>query len=54
MRDIRAMIVREGVADRSEAVMASNLFDVDQKYGDVVTLDMCLAYLAGLESMVGP
>jgi maleamate amidohydrolase len=29
MRDIHAMIVREGVADRSEAVMESNLFDVD-------------------------
>jgi len=50
MRDIRAMIVREGVADRSEAVMEANLFDVDQKYGDVVTLDMCLAYLAGLSA----
>lgn len=49
MRDIRPMIVREGVADRSEAIMESNLFDVDQKYGDVVTLDMCLAYLAGLQ-----
>jgi nicotinamidase-related amidase len=47
MRDIRPMVVREGVADRSEAVMEANLFDVDQKYGDVVTLDMCLAYLAG-------
>jgi maleamate amidohydrolase len=47
MRDIRPMIVREGVADRSEAVMEANLFDVDQKYGDVVTLEMCLTYLAG-------
>jgi maleamate amidohydrolase len=35
------------VADRSEAIMEANLFDVDQKYGDVVTLDMCLTYLAG-------
>lgn len=52
MRDIRAMIVREGVADRSEAVMEANLFDVDQKYGDVVTLDMCLAYLSGLKTAV--
>jgi maleamate amidohydrolase len=50
MRDIRPMIVREGVADRSEAIMEANLFDVDQKYGDVVTLDMCLAYLAGLKA----
>ena len=29
----------------------SNLFDVDQKYGDVVTLDMCLTYLAGLPAV---
>ena len=42
------MIVREAVADRSEAVLQANLFDVDQKYGDVVTLDACLRYLAGL------
>jgi maleamate amidohydrolase len=49
MRDIRPMIVREGVADRSEAIMEANLFDVDQKYGDVVTLEMCLAYLGGLK-----
>jgi nicotinamidase-related amidase len=50
MRDIRVMIVREGVADRSEAVMEANLFDVDQKYGDVVTIDMCLAYLSELKT----
>jgi len=48
MRDIRCMIVREGVADRSETVMEANLFDIDQKYGDVVTLDMCLKYFDGL------
>jgi maleamate amidohydrolase len=45
MRDIRPMIVREGVADRSEAVLQANLFDVDQKYGDVVSLAECLTYL---------
>jgi maleamate amidohydrolase len=45
MRDIRPMIVREGVADRSEAVLQANLFDVDQKYGDVVSLEDCVKYL---------
>jgi maleamate amidohydrolase len=50
MRDILAMIVREGVADRSETVMESNLFDIDQKYGDVVTLETCLSYLAGIQT----
>jgi maleamate amidohydrolase len=48
MRDIRCMIVREGVADRTEAVMEASLFDIDQKYGDIVTLDMCLTYIEGL------
>lgn len=48
MRDIRCMIVRECVADRSEAVMEANLFDVNQKYGDVVTLDMCIDYVERL------
>lgn len=45
MRDIRPMIVRECVADRTEAVLEANLFDVDQKYGDVVSTEDCLAYL---------
>lgn len=48
MRDLRCMIVRECVADRSEAVLEANLFDIDQKYGDVVTLDMCLNYIDAL------
>jgi nicotinamidase-related amidase len=50
MRDLRCMIVRDGVADRSEAVMNASLFDIDQKYGDVVTLDMCLSYLERLQT----
>jgi maleamate amidohydrolase len=45
MRDIRCMVVRECVADRTEAVMAANLFDIDQKYGDVVTMADTLSYL---------
>jgi maleamate amidohydrolase len=45
MRDIRPMIVRECVADRSEGVLQANLFDVDQKYGDAVSVDECLGYI---------
>lgn len=45
MRDIRCMLVREGVADRTPAVLEANLFDLDQKYADVVTLAEALAYL---------
>jgi nicotinamidase-related amidase len=48
MRDIRPMIVREGVVDRTQEVFDANLFDLDQKYADVVSLDEALAYLDGL------
>jgi maleamate amidohydrolase len=45
MRDIRPIIVREGVVDRSPEVLEANLFDLDQKYADVVGLDEALAEL---------
>jgi maleamate amidohydrolase len=45
MRDIRCMVVRECVADRTPEVMAANLFDMQQKYADVVTLAETLDYL---------
>ena len=47
MRDIRCMIVREAVADRTLAVLEANLFDLEQKYADVVSLAEALAYLEG-------
>jgi len=45
MRDIRCMVVRECVADRTPAVLEANLFDMNQKYADVVTLRSALDYL---------
>jgi nicotinamidase-related amidase len=45
MRDIRCMVVREAVADRTPAVMEANLFDIDQKYADVVPAAEALDYL---------
>ncbi len=51
MRDIRCMVVKEGVADRSEAVMNANLFDLNQKYADVVSLAECLTYLETLPGL---
>ena len=48
MRDIRCMVVKEAVADRSVAIMEANLFDLDQKYADVVSADECLNYLKKL------
>jgi maleamate amidohydrolase len=48
MRDIPCMVVRECVADRSPAVFEANLFDLHQKYAEVVTLADTLAYLQQL------
>lgn len=48
MRDIRCMVVRDCVADRTPAVMEANLFDLSQKYADVVSLSEALAYLRSL------
>ena len=50
MRDIRPIVVREGVVDRTQAVFEANLFDLDQKYADVVSLEEALAYLDGLST----
>jgi maleamate amidohydrolase len=36
------------VADRTPAVMEANLFDLQQKYAEVVPLAETLSYLAGL------
>jgi nicotinamidase-related amidase len=47
MRDIRCMVVRDCVADRTPAVTEANLFDMDQKYADVVTIGEAMAYLDG-------
>jgi maleamate amidohydrolase len=45
MRDIRCMVVRECVADRTPAVADANLFDIDQKYADVIGVREALDYL---------
>lgn len=46
----RPMIVREAVGDRSETAHVQSLFDLDAKYGDVVTLNDTLRYLCQLPS----
>jgi nicotinamidase-related amidase len=48
MRDYRTMIVRECVADRVQDVLDNNLFDLNAKYCDAVTLEETLAYLDAL------
>jgi len=44
----RPIIVREAVGDRVPGVVEWNLFDIDAKFGDVVSLEATLAYLNGL------
>lgn len=39
------IVVREAVGDRSASAHAQNLFDIDQKIGDVVSLEEALNYL---------
>lgn len=49
-RGYRAVVVREAVGDRAAGPHENNLFDIDAKFGDVVSLSEGLAYLATLKS----
>jgi nicotinamidase-related amidase len=40
-----ALVPAEGCGDRAPAPHEANLFDMDAKYADVVSLDMALAYI---------
>jgi maleamate amidohydrolase len=44
------VVVREAVGDRSQSAHEQSLFDLEQKYGDVVSLEEATAFLAGLRS----
>ncbi len=48
--DYRVMMVNECVVDRTIEVLERNLFDLDAKYADTVSLAETEAYLAGLPS----
>ena len=39
-------VVREAVGDRAKAPHDANLFDIAQKYGDVISVDDAVAYLS--------
>jgi nicotinamidase-related amidase len=45
----RTIVVKEAVGDRASGPHEANLFDIDAKYGDVVSLEKALEYLIGLE-----
>ena len=42
------VVVREAVGDRAPGPHEANLFDINQKYGDVLANDEVVAYLEGL------
>ena len=44
----RPIVPREAVGDRNPAAHEANLYDIDLKYGDVVSLEECLAALEEL------
>jgi len=41
------------VGDRAQAPHEANLFDIQAKYADVVSLEDALAYVAGVRGKVG-
>ncbi len=43
----RPVVPREAVGDRNPAAHEATLYDIDLKYGDVVSLDECLEALGG-------
>ena len=47
---LRPMVVREACGDRDERPHESNLFDMNAKYGDVVSLDEAIEAFARLGS----
>ncbi len=50
----RPMIVREAVGDRDERAHRQALFDLEQKYADVIGLDETLAYVTSLSGSTVP
>lgn len=44
----RPIIVRETVGDRSRLAHETNLMDIDQRYGDVITLEHALQYVSAI------
>jgi len=47
------LVPRECVGDRAQAPHDANMFDIQAKYADVVSLDEALAYVASVPTAVG-
>ncbi len=52
--DYRVMMVNEAIVDRTVELLERNLFDMDAKYADAVSLAETEAYLAGLPAGLYP
>jgi maleamate amidohydrolase len=46
--NFRVAVIDEATFDRSEAARAMNLYDMNQKYADIVSADEAIEYLSGL------
>ena len=46
----QTIVDRDAVGDRAQGPHEANLFDIDAKYGDVISLDEALDYLQSLGS----
>jgi len=46
----RPAVVRETVSDRSLPANEANLIDIEQRYGDVISLEQAMSYLHGIIS----
>ncbi len=46
----RPLVPRDAVGDRNPAAHEANLYDIDAKYGDVVSLDVAVAHLEELSA----
>lgn len=51
--DYLTSVVRECVIDRTEAVLERNMFDIDAKYVDAISLGEALEYLGRVAAAVG-
>ncbi|MGH1575033.1 isochorismatase family protein [Methylobacterium sp. P31] len=49
----RTIAVKEAIGDRVPGAVAWNLFDIDAKFGDVHTVDECVAYLNSVSKLSG-
>lgn len=47
-----SLVPRECVGDRAKAPHEANLFDIQAKYADVVSVDDAIAYIAGVPSRI--